>query len=1214
MLVIRMLFIITFVLFNILGIVVAQISKQNAHNSNKSQWRSENGNSISDFERLIPPHLREKINIPFAKDVYTSHLLKKIQPNVRSATTDALEHAWVKYYASPNAPSRDVVHAIAVDSTGNVYVTGQSDSTYSHTDMITIKYNSSGSEVWKARYNGPANEYDVPVAIAVDDGGNVYVSGYSDGIGTMYDYATIKYDNNGNEIWVARYNSQTNNHDWVTAMVVDLAGNVYVTGYGYNDATADDFITVKYTTNGIEEWVAKYSGNGLSQYDMATALAIDAVGNVFVTGKGYNDSGNIDFTTVKYNSIGEQQWVRKYDGPAHASDWVGDITVDKVGNVYVTGGIELPRVGMNYGYDYATIKYDSLGNELWVATFNDSCGSTYGSADFADVVVVDDLGNVYVSGSKACGSWSEIVTIKYNPSGEFLWKYYSNGAGMFEIVKDVKVDVEGNVFLAFESGSGIYGGIELVTEKMNAEGLFQWKKKIKGANNKGAGATALTIDSHSNVYVAGYSGEWGSTDFTTLKFDTYGVQRWNTQYNGSGMSSDFPSSIATDKDGNIYIGGINRGQAHIYDPKYLFVKYNKNGSELWNTQYRITGDTYCELVAMKVDENGNVYATGRGGSSWLSYGYVTVKYNSSGTFLWASRFKDPNTTTDNPKDIAFDVQGNTYVTGYSNGFLTTIKYNTTGKKQWIAQYANGDDSYVKVKVTDDGNIIVAGTSNQDYVTIKYNSAGIQVWEKKYNGSGNYDDKVNDLALDHFGNIYVTGSSYTDGGTSDFATIKYSSSGNELWRAFYDGPSHRDDGPVFLTLDIYGNVFITGSSSDSATLYDIATIMYNHAGQQQWTARYNGDDDWVDEPYAIATDGIGNIIVSGRTIANHHIAFATLVYGMQGEQKKIGLFQMDNRSSINSGMCVDAQGNIYLTGRTSGGNWNVYTTLKYSSLSLDEHYSMISIHRKWNLVSVPRVVNDYTNNNLFPSAISQAYSFEGLYMQRDVLENGSAYWIKFPFDESFKLQGSALLSDTIEIREGWNLIGSISVPVSVENIISIPAGIVTSDFYGYQSKYYTSRTIVPGTGYWVKANQGGKLILSNTIYYSSQRIKIMSHNVMPPSPPEGDNTDMEEIIPIVFSLSNAYPNPFNPVTVIQYSVPSSQYISLKVFNMLGQEVATLVNEVQEAGYKTVQFNADAGANGNSPLPSGIYFYRLTATPVGNGNTSVFTDIKKMVLLK
>ena len=95
-----------------------------------------------------------------------------------------------------------------------------------------------------------------------------------------------------------------------------------------------------------------------------------------------------------------------------------------------------------------------------------------------------------------------------------------------------------------------------------------------------------------------------------------------------------------------------------------------------------------------------------------------------------------------------------------------------------------------------------------------------------------------------------------------------------------------------------------------------------------------------------------------------------------------------------------------------------------------------------------------------------------------------------------------------------------------------------------------------------------------------------------------NTDkiIHDIVPM---LSQNYPNPFNPVTSIQFTVGSKQCVTLKAYDVLGNEVATLVNEEKPAGSYNVYFDG-------SSLPSGVYFYRLQA--------GSFIDIKKMILLK
>jgi uncharacterized delta-60 repeat protein len=220
-------------------------------------------------------------------------------------------------------------------------------------DYATIKYDSNGQQLWGVRYCGPANYVDEANAIAVDNNGNVYVTGRSYGQGTYTDYATIKYNFNGRELWVAEYNGPGNRDDVATAIAVDNNGNVYVTGYSWGPGY--DYATIKYNPNGQEEWVARYNGAGND--DMATAIAIDNDGNVYVTGYSDGGSTSLDYATIKYNSNGQELWVARYNGPANGNDKATAIAIDNDGNVYVTGY----SYGQNTNYDYATIKYSASG-------------------------------------------------------------------------------------------------------------------------------------------------------------------------------------------------------------------------------------------------------------------------------------------------------------------------------------------------------------------------------------------------------------------------------------------------------------------------------------------------------------------------------------------------------------------------------------------------------------------------------------------------------------------------------------------------------------------------------------------------------------------------------------------------------------------------------------------------------------------------------------
>ena len=314
---------------------------------------------------------------------------------------------WVARYNGPGG-GLDIANALAVDGSGNVYVTGYSAGSGTSYDYATIKYDASGAEQWVVRYNGPGNIGDFAHALAVDEDGNVYVTGSSEGSGTNYDYATIKYDASGAEQWVARYNGPGSNADYAHALAVDAQGNVSVTGYSWGSGTNYDYATIKYDASGGEQWVARYNGPGRNA-DYARALALDADGSVCVTGYSWGSGANWDYATIKYDASGAEQWVSRYNGPGNGSDYTYDLAVDGGGNVYVTGSSE----GSGTNYDCATIKYDALGVEVWVARYNVPENGSYG----AGALAVDETGNVYVTGGSWSGTSTDYATIKYSQSG-----------------------------------------------------------------------------------------------------------------------------------------------------------------------------------------------------------------------------------------------------------------------------------------------------------------------------------------------------------------------------------------------------------------------------------------------------------------------------------------------------------------------------------------------------------------------------------------------------------------------------------------------------------------------------------------------------------------------------------------------------------------------------------------------------------------------------
>ncbi len=455
---------------------------------------------------------------------------------------------WVARY------NRGTASSIALDNSGNVYITGSSSDGGISKDYATIKYDTDGNQQWVAKYNGPGNYLDTAIAIAVDDSGNVYVTGYTRNDSesfTDYDYATIKYDTDGNQQWVAIYTGPGTSFDSPRAIAVDSSGNVYVTGESDGDGTGSDYATIKYDTHtGEQLWVTRHNGPGNGD-DWVEAMVLDNSGNVYVTGESSTDYG-----TIKYDThTGEQLWVARYNGLGNLHDTAYAIALDNSGNVYVTGS----TFGIGVGgarVDYATIKYDThTGKQLWVKTYN----SPGNLADYPEAMVVDTLGNVYVLGRSRLSGNHDTAAVKYAPDGTQLWVARHDDLRYF--VLDPR---------------------------------------------------AIALDNSGNVYITGSSGASGdhyTGDYTTIKHDTHtGEQLWVATYNGTGNSADYANAIAVDDSGNVYVTGSSKGSSFLAW-EYATVKYSQLPTDppvAVCQDITVMAGSYCEGVVAPEDvDNGS---------------------------------------------------------------------------------------------------------------------------------------------------------------------------------------------------------------------------------------------------------------------------------------------------------------------------------------------------------------------------------------------------------------------------------------------------------------------------------------------------------------------------------------------------------------------------------------------------------------------------------
>jgi outer membrane protein assembly factor BamB len=431
---------------------------------------------------------------------------------IPKSTFAQVTEEWVALYTT--ADTHDLrASALEVDASGHVYVAGYIGGTTLNS-FATIKYDANGNELWATRYSfpdAPDSSGSFP-ALKLDGAGNVFVTGYyagSSGSSGAIENVTIKYDRNGNEIWAARHNGPGNPQLLGSAIAVDDSGNVYVTGNGY--------VTIKYDAGGNQLWTTRYTAAGDSFY-LASALAVDAAGNLYVIGSNstWNTSG--DYTTIKYDATGNELWTARYNGPDPSWDQVSALALDFQGNVYVTGYSGRGLYGLG---SYDTIKYDANGIELWtvrlVVPINPGYWHYYSPA--LPGIAVDTAGNVFVSGfylfsmSYAQYPYWEGAVVKYDTNGNELWVARSTD---FRYNPSIAVDAESNVYLCASAlDSSKFFGFAAI--KLDTDGNELWAYTYEGQENSQNQASAITIDSRGSIFVTGSGSQGADRYYATIK-------------------------------------------------------------------------------------------------------------------------------------------------------------------------------------------------------------------------------------------------------------------------------------------------------------------------------------------------------------------------------------------------------------------------------------------------------------------------------------------------------------------------------------------------------------------------------------------------------------------------------------------------------------------------------------------------------------------------
>ena len=732
---------------------------------------------------------------------------------------------WERSYDGPFG--QDFPMAVAVDAGGNVIVAGYSDNGITNDVESRVYYTAryaadDGALLWEQRYHSPGHSGEAR-SVAVDAGGNVLVTGISTGTNN-WDYCTIKYAAaDGALLWERRYDGGTNGHDQPSAVAVDSSGDVIVTGFSYNGED-DDFYTAKYASmNGATLWEKRSDRPGRAQ-----ALALAANGDAIVTGSSWTSGNGYDYYTAKYAAVDGALLWQKFSG-GEITDEPAAIALDAAGNVVVTGY----SYHTDTKHDYYTVKYSASDGALrWEKRFSGPMFS-----DVAMAVAVDTTGDVFVTGTSE-GDDDHYYTIKYAAAdGASLWEEPGRIPADFpDVCRAMALDGSGNVFVTGRSFSRP-GSSDIYTVKYaRTTGAILWERRTDGNAGGGNEPTGLAVDAQGNVVITGYAArENNYRNFHTVKYaGGNGAILWEQYYHGLGANDDnAPTAIVIDSHDDVIVTGFSGALPNwdFYTAKYA----GANGTLMWEKRFDGPASGNDQPAALALDSHGNVIVTGSSGNQNSSnhFDFHTVVYDTDGAVLWDRRYDGPSKGVDHPAAVAVDPAGNAIVTGTSDTEYYTAKYaSTNGALLWEKRYADptNDFSYAyAVAVDSTGNVFVCGNSfaagYAQLHTIKYAAGnGAFAWERTTPGLVTVGAPVA-LLIDSDENVIVAGSvsGPPPANYQDFYVAKLAAhDGRVLWQRYYDGPGEQTEllAPRGLAARD-GMVVLAGTSSGNPPEHDDA---------------------------------------------------------------------------------------------------------------------------------------------------------------------------------------------------------------------------------------------------------------------------------------------------------------------------------------------------------------------------------------------------------
>lgn len=760
---------------------------------------------------------------------------------------------------------------LTTDAAGNIYAVGTMENGATP-DQFVVKVGPDGTRQWITSFD--SGEYDFGEALALDPSGNLFALG-RDRRGNC---RLFKYDASGAEQWRADVFAQTLA---LPALAVDGSGNAYVAA-----RSSTKGLLAKLDGAGVRQWtverpgasfwaaatgpdgsvsvtgqvsggilIARYAPDGTEIWSWSDAnsapedLIVDSQGAVHVTGQRRIAPALADALTIKIDAAGTLQWSATYDNGSYESG--SALALDGSGNVFVTGSF-----GSQTDSDFGLLKYSAAGSLLWSVT---QAGG--GLARHSVDVAVDGSGNAFVAGQTSAG---DFLLVSYDPAGNQRWLATHGGTGD-EAALAVEVDAAGEIILAGQFFIPVDWDLRIV--KFDPAGNERWFADEGSAGNAAdvfgdslLGTRAhkgMVIDAAGNVYLAGTSYNGRDRDVRVTKLDPNGARLWSTVHDGGGDDWSVAAAL-TGGDGLVVICRCWNGA----DDDWRVLSYDGTGALRWQASYD-AGDLDAPYD-VAVDAGGSVYVVGQSRNVGEANAFRIVKYDSSGALQWSVHPDLPRTSV--AGSVIVDGAGNVIVGGVTQSASLAwdrmvVAYDPAGNEVWRALAPDGG---IPVLASDAvRNVYVSDAAQGGYRTTRYSSAGLEQWERIFGSdpAGSFDLPMA-VAVDPGGNVIVSGiaQNFSPPAAIAFQTVKYSSSGDELW----SDVRGTDVYAFGLAVDRAGDVYVSGAVWNGSNR-DIHTIKYSSAGAEIWTSVYDGGSE--DNVYVLALDAAGDLYVGGDSVAS-----------------------------------------------------------------------------------------------------------------------------------------------------------------------------------------------------------------------------------------------------------------------------------------------------------------------------------------------------------